>query len=250
MGEASDREAPQPEEPAAGHGDVDAPPSVVFRRLATPAAPPVLPSAPRAPGGPPGGSIGEDHVVVSSQSVREWVHVPDAPQDAIAAPLVADFDTFMAENFEKVRRWIGVVLNRDDPTQAEDIAQEAFLRTFMRWARVSAMDKPAGYVARIAWNLALAWLRRPERATAPDVLMREPGGSSPDEVVGRIDLERALAGLPAQQREVLVLSISGFGRCEISAILGISPATVGTRLHRARRALAVLLDESQERPQE
>jgi DNA-directed RNA polymerase specialized sigma24 family protein len=145
------------------------------------------------PPSPLDGPIGEDHVVVSSWTEREWAHVADAPHDAIAAPLVADFDTFVAENFEKVRRWIGVVLNRDDPTQAEDIAQEAFLRTYMRWARVSAMDKPAGYVARIAWNLALAWLRRRERATAPDVLMSEPGGSSPDEVVGRIDRARSSA---------------------------------------------------------
>jgi RNA polymerase sigma factor (sigma-70 family) len=233
MGEASDHEAPPPEEPGAGHGDLDPPASLVFRRLAAPAAPPVLPLAPRGPGGPPAGSIGEDHVVVSSQSVREWAHVADAPQDAIAAPPVADFDTFMAENFEKVRRWIEVVLNRDDPTQAEDIAQEAFLRAYMRWARVSAMDKPAGWVARVAWHLALAWLRRPERAIAPDVVMSEPGGSSPDAVIGRIDLERALAEIPAQQREVLVLSISGFGRCEISVILGIPPATVGTRLPRS-----------------
>jgi len=248
MGEASDRETPQSEEPGAGHDDLDAPPAVVFRGLAAPAAPPVLPLSLRTPGGPPTGTIGEDHVVVSSQSVREWAHVPEAPQDAITAPPVADFDTFMAENFEKIRRWIGVVLNRDDPTQAEDITQEAFLRAYIRWARVSAMDKPAGYVAKIAWNLALAWLKRPERAIVPDIVMREPGGSSPDAVVGRIDLERAVAKLPAQQREVLTLSVSGFDRCEISAILGILPSTVGTRLHRARLALAVLLDESQEGP--
>jgi RNA polymerase sigma-70 factor (ECF subfamily) len=45
-------------------------------------------------------------------------------------------------------------------TEAEDVAQEAFLRAWRLWPSISRYDDPVGWVRRVAWNLASSRLRR------------------------------------------------------------------------------------------
>src|SRR5688500_4360328 len=48
----------------------------------------------------------------------------------------------------------------DGVTAAEDIAQEAFVKTYLQWSKVSAMDHPGAWVRRVAVNLATSRRRR------------------------------------------------------------------------------------------
>jgi RNA polymerase sigma-70 factor (ECF subfamily) len=69
----------------------------------------------------------------------------------------------------------------------------------------------------------------------PDVA--DPGSESPP-----LDIERAIAALPAGARHVLVLvGIYGFSHAEAAQTLGIAEGTCKAQLHRARGLLAVAL---------
>ena len=61
------------------------------------------------------------------------------------------------------------------------------------------------------------------------------------------DLQQALAALPTDQREVLLLvSLEGLRYREVAAILGIPEGTVMSRLSRARQQLRVHLGEDRQ----
>lgn len=121
--------------------------------------------------------------------------------------------------------------------EAEDLAQEAMARVYERWGRVGTMASPEGFVYRTALNVHRSRLRRMA------VRMRrtpEPK-PRPDDVVAaeaRVDVHRALRLLTREQREAVVLvDWLGFAADEAAPLLGVEPATVRTRLHRARPIL-------------
>ena len=70
--------------------------------------------------------------------------------------------------------------------------------------------------------------------------------SSVESAVGaRVEVKRALAILPEPQREVLLLHVvENFSGDEIAEALGISPKTVWTRLHRARKSMRKALTKT------
>jgi RNA polymerase sigma-70 factor (ECF subfamily) len=128
----------------------------------------------------------------------------------------------------------------DDPTAAEDVAQDAFLRA---WRHAGSYDARRGSVATwlltIARNLALdrARLTR-SQPVDPDILASR---LEPEQGAARIDdaarvaeherLRELLLGLPEQQRRALVLA-AYFGRTakEISELDGTPVGTVKTRI--------------------
>jgi RNA polymerase sigma-70 factor (ECF subfamily) len=98
------------------------------------------------------------------------------------------------------------------------------------------------------------WLTSIGVRTTMSDLMSEPARDveMPDDFIGpitqppgaAIDLERALAALPMQQRVVVVLhDIEGFTHDEIAARLGMAVGTSKATLSRARQALRVTLTE-------
>ena len=145
---------------------------------------------------------------------------------------VLDFDTFFLTEYQRLFQTMYLLVR--NRTQAEDIAQEAMARTYERWRGI--VD-PAGYVYRTAFNLRRSWLRRLAVAAA-----RRPAPTpAPDEVEAaerRVDALRALAQLPRTQREALVLiEWAGMTAEEAGRVLGIQPASVRGRVHRAKAAL-------------
>ena len=147
------------------------------------------------------------------------------------------FEAFFAEQFESVFRGLSVAFR--DPLLAEEAAQEAFARAYVRWNHVSAMERPAGWVYVVAVRVALK-RRRPERP-APAT----PGGRGmEDEVVDRVTMQRAIAGLPERQRLALVLRHYGdLPLDEIASAMGCAVGTVKSTLHAAHTRLHVDLDD-------
>ncbi len=128
-----------------------------------------------------------------------------------------------------------------DPAEAEDCAQDAFVRAFKAWGRWHP-DAPAeAWIHRIAVNGAISYRRRAKLRTAGELvrrLGRPPHGADPGEVVVERDLLGALRGLPPKLAAAIVLRhYHGYNNREIATALGVSERTVGTRLAQAAERL-------------
>ena len=142
----------------------------------------------------------------------------------------------------------GVALIAGSRAAAEDAVQEALARAWERSERGEWIESLPAWVTRVAVNLSKSRLRRMRvEARHREIVDHEPrdgGGSASD---ARIDVARALAGLPHRQREVTVLRYYlGLNVAEIADTLQIREGTVKTSLFRARAALAAALGEAVE----
>jgi RNA polymerase sigma-70 factor (ECF subfamily) len=131
----------------------------------------------------------------------------------------------------------------DMPT-SQDMVQEAFCRALARWQRVAAMDDPAAWVRRVAWNLATSRWRRARTAAQFVRRQREEhvAAPSPD----RVALAQALSALPAQQRRAVILYyLADLPIRDIAFQEGVADGTVKSWLHRGRTVLAAQLTEKE-----
>ncbi len=151
---------------------------------------------------------------------------------------------FQAEYPSLLRAMFLVTGNRHE---AEEIAQDAFVRACERWELVRRAENRAGYVYRMALNGYRSKLRRLARG-ARKVLRQQEQPDLFAAVDDRDALGRALAELSKGQREAVVLvEWMGMTDDEAGALLGISPITVRVRIHRARAVLRPLLRQGDER---
>jgi RNA polymerase sigma factor (sigma-70 family) len=157
------------------------------------------------------------------------------------------FELFFRSHYVELVRALCVVV-RDEGT-AEELAQEAFARVYLRWERVSRMERPMGYTYRIALNLNRRRLRPPKvwfGATAGE------GDRATDldpsiVAIRRTDVLRAIRRLPVKLREaVLLVDLLDASPDEAGKILGIRPQSVRVRTHRARALLRGWLEGSDE----
>jgi RNA polymerase sigma-70 factor, ECF subfamily len=154
-----------------------------------------------------------------------------------------DFDSFYRREYPAVAALAFALSGRG--SVAEDIAQEAFVVTYQRWARIRDYDKPGAYVRRVAANMAVSQRRRlgaEGRAMgrlAVRARLTVPGIDLPDP-----SFWRAVRTLPRRQAQVLALYyLEDRPADEIGTILGCSAVTVRVHLHRGRLALEELLKE-------
>lgn len=141
-----------------------------------------------------------------------------------------------------VRVAYSVLRNRDD---AEEVAQEAFVRAYRRFHELRDRDRFRAWLVRICWRLALDRLRADRRRRRrEDAAAAEPAaGRSVEEVAAGREIEArvldAVAALPDGLRLVVVLAaIEGHDMAVVGRLLRVPEGTVRSRLHRARRALA------------
>ena len=175
----------------------------------------------------------------------------DSPADRIVdSSAVAE--KYRAPIYRYILRLVG------DPTRADDLTQETFLRVHQR---IGGLREPAAVEAwlyRIATNLCYDRFRQREHRSPPLPLVSlrgEGGAVLPDETALQPDhlLEqgemsdcvlRFLSDLPDPLREVLLLhDLQGFTGPEIADRLGLSIHNVKIRLHRARVRLRAALSE-------
>ncbi|MEM9132414.1 MAG: sigma factor [Actinomycetota bacterium] len=92
------------------------------------------------------------------------------PEPVVVPP--TDIGVFLAELHGPLIR--ALTVRTGDRAVAEDLAQEAIMRTWLDWDRVAAMENPRGWVYRIGFNLAASqWRRRLVRRRVEQRLDRE-----------------------------------------------------------------------------
>jgi RNA polymerase sigma-70 factor, ECF subfamily len=130
---------------------------------------------------------------------------------------------------------------------AEDCAQEAFLRAYRGLEGFKGGSMFSTWLYRIAWNICADWLRRNRKPGRAAAVIDDASGVAD----ARVDLEedlladeekrevrRALDGLDQKYRNVLILLyFQKLSYDQIGAVLDIPIKTVETRLYRARKLL-------------
>lgn len=136
-------------------------------------------------------------------------------------------------------------------SEAEELAQETFVRVWQQREkfRVGAEFRP--WIFAIAVNLARNrlrwWRRRPEVAldewgeTLADD-KSERGGAGMERAERAAAVRAAIAALPAELREVIVLfEYENLAQAEIAQVVGATPKAVETRIYRAKEKLRAAL---------
>ena len=148
--------------------------------------------------------------------------------------------------------------------EAEDLAQEVFLRVYRALPGFKFQARFTTWVYRITFNLCMRERsRRARRETRSLDLEKEGGGKELDflpdpgppvhDNLERVELRKAVqdavAALPAEQRAAVILHrFHELSYEEIARVLDLSVPAVKSRLHRARGALRKLLASQLEEP--
>jgi RNA polymerase sigma-70 factor (ECF subfamily) len=183
-----------------------------------------------------------------------------APKDApdadlarrVAAGDTAAFETLMRRHNRTLFRTARAIL-RDD-AEAEEALQDAYLRAYQAIGGFRGEAKLSTWFARIVANEALERLRKRARraeivplqsSTALEELEQIPDtdmDKTPERSASRLEMRRLLEAqidsLPDEYRAVFMLrAVEEMSVEETAAVLGIPPATVRSRLFRARSLL-------------
>lgn len=137
-------------------------------------------------------------------------------------------------------------LTLGDRHEAEDVAQETFLRALAKGGQFRGQCRLGVWLGRICLNLC----RDRQRGAGRTTLMADPvparAGDDGERGWRRVEEQRLLSmvrKLPPVYRDVVMLHYwSGFDTIEIARATGVVPATVRSRLHRARLMLKTLLE--------
>ena len=177
---------------------------------------------------------------------------------AIDAP--EDRDTFVAlyETYRNLMFHVAHQILRNE-ADAEDAAQEAFLKAYTSLADFRGDSRFSVWLYRLTNNICIDMLRKNKRAVIVPLQTEDDGEETeiaiPDErysperlaerAADRDAVRTALAALPDDCREILALRESaGLSYDEIAAALSLEVGTVKSRLNRARKKLCIALLKS------
>jgi RNA polymerase sigma-70 factor, ECF subfamily len=126
--------------------------------------------------------------------------------------------------------------------EAEDLAQEAFLKLYQRGPVGDGEANVGGWLYRVATNLGYNELRghrrrvaREERVAASEFTTEDGPLATVVAAEERAAVRAVLATLPERQQACLVLRYGGLAYAEVAEALGVAPGSVGTLLARAER---------------
>jgi RNA polymerase sigma-70 factor (ECF subfamily) len=178
-----------------------------------------------------------------------WV-VPALPAKTLdtsetITALVAEYSTTLYRVAFSVTR---------NAAEAEDAVQETFLRVLKHESQLTEIRDLRVWLVRIVWNVVLDKKRRsktrPEGEDIADYArtLTAGGFSADEEVISSEQYARILGlidHLPGKEREALLLSaMQELSTVEIAAVLGTTESSIRSRIFRARRELAVMLEKA------
>ena len=151
-----------------------------------------------------------------------------------AAATTADADAFEAAvrpHYANLIRRLVLVLG--DERDAQDVAQDAYLKAFRSWDRFDGVDVRA-WLYTIALRLAFNHLRGRRRWLAAIVRIEPRPWADPADP----DLAAALASLDTRTRAALLLNVvDGYTQAEIAWMLAVPEGTVASCVSRGRATL-------------
>jgi RNA polymerase sigma-70 factor (ECF subfamily) len=195
--------------------------------------------------------------VVTGEAILSGASTVDTSESECSRDAVVE--SLVRQHSRLVYRIAYAVLRRHH--DAEDATQETFMRVVRYSSKLSSVDDPKTWLARIAWRVAVDRSRQRGRAREiplddPDQPIQEVASSdaSADQTVQGCQvnaaLERMIAALPEKLRQPLILStIEEMSPREIATTLGLNEAAVRSRVFRARRILREKLAETIDRKQ-
>jgi RNA polymerase sigma-70 factor (ECF subfamily) len=158
----------------------------------------------------------------------------------------AEFETLMRRNNRRVYRVARAVLH--DDAEAEDVAQEAYVRAYQHLDQFQGRASFATWLISIAFHEALARVRKRARQQEIDAMDESSRDSlpelsvrngSPEQNASTSEiaslLEDSIDSLPDKYRQIFMLrDVEEMSTADTAACLGISEQNVKIRLHRAR----------------
>ncbi|MEX1143581.1 MAG: sigma-70 family RNA polymerase sigma factor [Anaerolineales bacterium] len=182
------------------------------------------------------------------QEEREWLAAAQQGDSQAFSRLV---DMYAKPVYNLCYRMLG------SPQDAEDAAQETFLRAFRSLRRYDPQRKFATWLLSIAANHCIDQYRRvrPQFVSLEEVAEIELQEARPGPEKAALahealdEVQRLLASLPARDRAALILYYwYEYSYAELAKALSISVPALKARLHRARRSLAATWQQSQGNP--
>jgi len=167
-----------------------------------------------------------NETTASTATLAEPGGEPDTPEG---------FEAFFLEHRVRLFRTLWLIVR--SRAEAEEIMQDAFVRVWERWDRVSAHPDPAGYLYKTALN---EYRRRRRRAA---IAVRKAVRATPKEdeleaVEQREVVVAALAALtPRERAAVVLLDALELPSTEAARMLGVRPSTVRVLARRGREKL-------------
>ena len=138
-----------------------------------------------------------------------------------------------------------------DAADADDLCQVALeraLKAEAQWEVGTRLDSWMYRIMRNCWIDEVRARRRRAETFVPEDEGREVGDADHRRIEARVELgnvDRAMAALPPEQREVIALIlVEGLAYKEAAEMLGLPMGTVTSRLVRGRQALMAMLGEA------
>lgn len=167
--------------------------------------------------------------------------VENVPDESISSA----FEALFLENWARVYRLLYRLVG--DPTEAEDLALETFVRLYQRFPPRDREFNLGGWLHQVATNLGLqsirSWKRRERyEMDAGKYALEEAPEGHPAKILAQVEERRlvrlALSKMNERQSQLLVLRYSGLSYKEIASTLDLAPTSIGPLLLRAEREFA------------
>jgi RNA polymerase sigma-70 factor (ECF subfamily) len=159
--------------------------------------------------------------------------VPAGPAGEAAVGEAASFEEFYGATFRRL--FTALCLVTGDRHEAEEVAQDAFVRVFERWDRVAGLEDPTGYLFRVSMNVFRSRYRRSSLGLRRAVLLAPPAADDLAAVETHDEMIRLLRGLdPKQRAAVLLTAILDYSAEEAGRMLGMRASSVRSLTTRAR----------------
>jgi RNA polymerase sigma-70 factor (ECF subfamily) len=153
-------------------------------------------------------------------------------------------EALVAEHQTKLVRYLRRMV--DDAEVALDLTQDVFLSAYRMLKADPARELRLGWLYRAATNAAISFMRRRKilQIIPLDRDLDRSAWRVDERSAHSVDLQAALARLPAEQSAALLLTTyAGYSSSEAAGILGTSPDAVRQRVCRAMKTLRHVMNE-------